>query len=80
MKDDDAVFLVQLIVSQERARLCVTVWHPGGETVTEARAHDILEHFRGISEFVQCKDDGSIAGARTYLGEIEATTQQSSLS
>jgi hypothetical protein len=58
----------------------VTVWHPGGETVTEARAHDILEHFRGISEFVQSKNDGSIAGARTYLGEIETTAPQSLLS
>lgn len=78
--DDDAIFILQLVGSQERAKLCVIVWHPSGETVTEARAHDILRQFRGVSEFVQCKDDGSIAGARTYLGEIEPTVQQSHLS
>lgn len=78
--DDDAVFILQLVGSLDRAKLCVIVWHPSGETVTEARAHDILRHFRGITEFVQCGDDGSIAGARTYLGKIETTLQQSLLS
>jgi hypothetical protein len=56
------------------------VWHPGGETVSEARAYGILEHFRGISAFVQCEDDGSIAGARAYLGDIETTVKQALLS
>ena len=78
--DDDATFLVQLVGSQDRAKLCVIVWHPGGETVSEPRAYSILAHFRGISAFVQCEDDGSIAGARTYLGEIETTVLQSLLS
>lgn len=77
---DDATFLVQLVGSQDRAKLCVIVWHSGGETVSEARAHGILGHFRGISAFLPCQDDGSIAGARTYLGQIETTVQQSLLS
>jgi hypothetical protein len=76
VKEDDAAFIVQLVTSQGRTKLYVTIYHPLGEPVSEARAHGILQHFLGVSEFAQCEDDGSIAGARTFLGEIEGAGRE----
>jgi hypothetical protein len=75
--EDDATFIVQLVTSEGRTKLYVTIFHPAGEPVSEARAQGILVHFRGVSEFVQREDDGSIAGARTFLGEIEGWAGES---
>jgi hypothetical protein len=75
--EDDAAIIVQLVTSEGRTKLYVTIFHPGGEPVSEARAHGILVHFRGVSEFVQREDDGSIKGARTFLGEIEGRAGES---
>jgi hypothetical protein len=80
IEQDDVAFIVTLVGSLNRAKLAVTIFFPSGETVNEACAYGILRHFRGVSEFAQCDDDRTIAGARTYLGEIVPTAEQTLLS
>jgi hypothetical protein len=48
LDDDGGVLLVTLRTSDPRVKLAVTLFSPDRATVTEARAHDVLRHFRGI--------------------------------
>lgn len=77
--DDDVAFIVCLVTSLGRVKLAVTIWYPDERTVDEVRAYGVLEHFRGIREFVQTDGAKEIPGARMYLGEIEATQEQAPL-
>jgi hypothetical protein len=70
---------VCLVTSPERVKLVVTIWHPDEKTVEPARAYSVLEHFRGIREFVPTGGAEDIPGAQVYLGEIEATEDRASL-
>ncbi len=79
LKEDDATCVVQLVTSQGREKLHVTIIGPEGQPVSETRAHGILEHFRGVREFAQCADDGSIKGGRMFLGEIGGAGRESAL-
>jgi len=72
--DDDACVIVMLTTSRGRVKLAVLIHHLDGSPVDEARAMDVLKHFRGITEFVQTEtDDEDLPGARAYLGELDAT-------
>jgi hypothetical protein len=71
LDDDDVVLLVTLLPPDPRVKLAVTLVDPDRATVTEARAKDVLRHFRGIKRFVQTDFSNEIAGARMYLGGVE---------
>jgi hypothetical protein len=70
--DDDVNFIACLVTSRGRVKLAVTIFHPDGVAVNDARAYSVLEHFRGIREFVSTEGAKEIPGARMYLGEIDA--------
>jgi hypothetical protein len=75
VKSDDVALFVALRTSEPRLQLVVTLLDPDRATVTDARTHEVLQHFRGIRKFVQSDVSNEIAGARRYLGEIETQTR-----
>ena len=69
--DGEVTALVSLVTDESRVKLAVTFLWPPDESPNEATALDVLRHFRGITEFVQCKNqDDELPTGCTYLGEI----------
>jgi hypothetical protein len=65
---DDLMVLVALCTSKGRIKLCVSMFYPPGEELSEGDALDVLKHFRGVVEFSE--GERHREGFVAYFGDI----------
>jgi hypothetical protein len=67
IRDDDLFIIVSLCTTSKGIKLHVGIIGNPEEPPDETRVADVLQHFRGVREFLETAADGPI---RTFLGEI----------
>jgi hypothetical protein len=59
-----------LVRSERTEKLAVTIVASGNTIRDPVYCSRVLQHFRGVGDFVECPEDEQAPNARTFLGRI----------
>ena len=66
---DEQLVMTGLVTAEQEDKLAVTIFAATGGILHSVHCADVLQHFRGVGEFVEC-DAGGVPNAKLFLGRI----------